>query len=97
MKIMQWWQCPSWLKITPRLRHVDLPLAYLHYEHTKEVFQAVQSPSWIQIANMGTKSESGPSLMRSASITMGHTHIQDLSDDHYAELIKPAPLSCCKH
>ena len=83
-------------KITPRLRHIDLPLAYLHYEHTKEVFQAVQTPSRIQIANMGTKPESGPSLLRSASIAMGHTHIKDLSPEHYAELIKPAPISCYK-
>ena len=58
-------------KITPRLGHIDLTLAYLHYEHTKEVFQAVQTPSRIQIANMGTKPESGPSLMRSECIVMG--------------------------
>ena len=32
-------------KITPRLRHIDLPLSYMHYEQTKEVFQAVQTPS----------------------------------------------------
>ena len=34
-------------KITPRLRYFDLPLAYLHYEHTKEAFQAVQTLSRI--------------------------------------------------
>ena len=42
-------------KITQSTWHVDLPLAHLHYEHTKEVFQAVQTSFRIQISNMGTK------------------------------------------
>ena len=84
-------------KITPRLRNIDLPLCYLCYEHTKEVFQAVQNQSLIQIANMETKPKYGPIIMRSASIAMGHTHIQDLSAENYAELIKLAPLSFYKH
>ena len=84
-------------KITPRHRIIYLSFAYLHYKHTKEGFEAVQTPSRIQIAKMGTKPESGPSLLRSASIAMGPTRIKDLSPEHYAELIKPAPISCYKH
>ena len=56
-----------------RLRHIHLLLAYLHYEYTTEVFQAVQTPSRIQIASMGSNPESGTSLMRSDHIVMGHT------------------------
>ena len=84
-------------KITPKIRNVDLPLAYFHYECTKEVFEAVQTPSRIQINNMGTETKSAPSLVRSASIEMGHAHIQCLSNEHHAELIKPAPLGCYKY
>ena len=84
-------------KETPRIRHVDLPLDYLHCAHAKDVFQAVQTLSRIQIANVGTKPESGPSLMRSVSIEMGHTHNQALSTEHCAAFIKPDPISCCKH
>ena len=79
------------------LRNIDLPLAYLHYEHTKEVFQVVQNPLPIQIPNMGTKPEHRPSLMQSAFIAMGHIQIQDLSAEHHAELIKPTPLSSYNH
>ena len=61
------------------------------------MFQAVQNPSRIQIANMGTKHDSVPSLMRSVSIEMGDTQIQDMSTEYHAELIKAAPLSCYNH
>ena len=84
-------------KITPRLQYIDLLLAYLCYEHTKEVFQVVQTLSRIQIDDIGTKSDSRTSIIRSASMSMGHTHIQDLSTEHHAELIKLAPLSYYKH
>ena len=84
-------------KITPRLRHIDLVLSSLFQEHTKEGFQAVQTLSRIQISNMGTKPESRQSIMRSASITMSHTHIQAISVEHCAELIKPSLISLYKH
>ena len=34
-------------KITPQRRHIHLPLAYLHYDHTKGMFKALQTPSII--------------------------------------------------
>ena len=80
-----------------RLKHVDFPLAHVHHEYTKEVFHDVQTLSRIQISNMGNNPESGPSIMMSASIEMGHTHIQAFFTDHHAELIKPASTSCSKH
>ena len=34
-------------KITLQLRHIHLPLAYLHHDHTKGMFQDLQTPSII--------------------------------------------------
>ena len=41
---------------------------------------------------MGTKPESGPTLLRSSSFAMGHVHSKDLSNVHYAELMSIAPV-----
>ena len=50
-------------KITPRLRHIGLPLAYLSYEHMSGVFQAGQEQSRIKITSTGDKPESVPNSM----------------------------------
>lgn len=84
-------------RITPRLRHVDIPTCFLHHEHGNKTFEVKQIPSRIQFANMGKKPESGPSLIRSSSIAMCHVHINDLSTEHYDTLCSIAPISCYKH
>ena len=61
------------------------------------MFNVTHAPDRIQIDNMGTQLESGPILMRPSSITMGHTHIQKLLAEHYAELYKPSMISACKY
>ena len=82
--------CITANKITPKLRHIHLPLAHLRYDHTKGVFQALQTANVISITNTRTKPRLGSSLIRYASIAMGHAHIQDNSQENCSELIKPA-------
>ena len=84
-------------RIAPRLRHARMSVFFLHHEHGNKTFEVKQVPSRIQFANMGTKSESGPSLIRSSSIAMGHVHINGLSTEHYDTLCSIAPISCYKH
>ena len=61
-------------RITPRLRHVDIQFFYLHHEHGNGLFKTKLLPYIIQFANMGTKLESGPHLMRSSPIAVSHAH-----------------------
>jgi len=84
-------------QITPRLRHVDLPICYLHHEQSNGLFEVRKILSRIQFANLGTKSESGPSLLRSSSIAMGHIHIKNLPQEQYDALTSLGPISCYKH
>ena len=84
-------------RITPYLRHVDLPLCYLHYEHRKGTFKPILILSKMQIANIGTKPESGPSLMRLPSIAIECAHTCNLSEDHLKELGKRCIISCYEH
>ena len=83
--------------ITPRLRHIDIPLCYLHDEQAKGAFEVIKTPSRMQMANMGAKPETGPSMLRNASLCMGHAHLKNLPDDQYALLCEPAPVSCYKY
>lgn len=81
-------------RITPRLRHIDIPLCYMHNEQSKGVFEVFQVGTRIQMANMGTKPETGPALMRNSSLCMGHVHLKDLPEDQYRILSEPHPISC---
>ena len=81
-------------RITPRLRHVGTPLCYLNYEHRNGTFTTKSISSRIQFANMGTKSESGPHVMRSSSIAMGHVHLRKLPKDQHDALVSITPISC---
>ena len=81
-------------RITPRLRHIDTPLCYIHEEQAKGIFEVIQVGTRIQIANMGTKPETVPSLLRNSSMCMGHVNLKDLPEDQHATLIVPHPISC---
>jgi len=65
-------------QITPRLRHVDIPIYYLHHKKGNILFECQSIPSQIQFANMGTKPESRLHLICLSSIAIGHVHIRDL-------------------
>ena len=81
-------------RITPQLRHIDIPLCYMHNEQAKGIFEVVHVGTRIQMANMGTKPETGLALLRNSSLCMGHIHLKDLPADQHAALIAPHPISC---
>ena len=49
------------------------------------------------MANMGTKPETGPDLLRNSSLCMGHIDFMDLPVDQHATLIVPYPISYYNH
>ena len=83
--------------ITPRLRHVDIPICYLHREHRNGLCEANQYLYRINFANVGTKPESSPHLMRSSSIAMCRVHVRQLPQEQYDILTLHASLSCYNH
>ena len=50
-------------RVTPRLRHMDIPICYLHHENEHGLFATKSMPSRIKFANIGAKTESGPHFM----------------------------------
>ena len=84
-------------RITPQLRHINILLCYMHNEQTKGLFEVIQTPMRIQIANMDTKAETGLSLFCNSSISIGYVHLKDLPEDQHAILIVPFPISYCKY
>ena len=81
-------------QINTRLRHVNIPICYLHHDHGNGPHESKSAPSRIQFANMDTKLESGTYLMRSSSISMGPVYLSQLPHDQYDILTSLAPLSC---
>ena len=76
---------------------MDIPICYLNHEHGNGLFATKSMPSRIKCANIGAKPESGPHLMRSSSIAMGHSHIRQLPQEQYDQLTSIAPLSYYTH
>ena len=84
-------------RITPRLRHVDIPICYLHHKHGNGLHEAKSVPSRINFSNVGIKPESGPHLMRSSFLSKVHVHVRQLPQEQYDILTSLAPLSCYNH
>ena len=80
-------------RITLCLRYADIPICFLHNEHAKGFFSLLHKPQYIQIANVGTKPELEPHLLRLSSLAMGHVYLKDLSNKHYNKLICPSLIS----
>ena len=84
-------------RLTPRLKHIDLPLCLLHHENNLDTFTIIQQPSRFMLPDILIKSHSGPSLLRMLSWSMGHVHLASLPSWHLEELSKPAPISTLPH
>lgn len=80
-------------RVTPRLRHIDIPLCYLHMEHQLGTFRVEQRPSRFMMADFLTKPHSGPSLLRLSSWSMGHQHLASLPTWHLEALSSFGPIS----
>lgn len=88
-------------RVTSNLKHVDIPLTYLHALHESgtlktsapPVLKTAAASSRTMLANFMTKQESGPNHIKSTKWVTGRQHYPSINSDHYAILTKSAPLS----
>lgn len=66
--------------ITPRLKHIDLPLYLLYHEHKLETYTVQKLGSRFIIPNYMTNPHSGPSLMRLSSWLYRYHYLSSLPD-----------------
>ena len=83
-------------RITSRLRHIDIPLCFMHNECRKETFGPHYCKSQALLSDFLTKSLTGNLLLRQSSWNMGHCHIQFLTNEHLKLLTSRAPISSLK-
>ena len=79
--------------ITPRLRHMCVPLCCVNNEHTKGMYDTQHTPTSLYIASMGTKSELGTVLMYIYSIDTVHAHLKIVIGDQQKYITFDLPIS----
>lgn len=80
-------------RVTSNLKHIDVPLTYLHTLHESSIIKTAEASSKTMLANFMTKQETGPTHLRSTKWATGREYYPPCNSDHYAELTKTAPLS----
>jgi len=80
-------------KVTANLKHVDIPLTYLHSLHSSSTIVTGVATSSTMLANFLTKQETGPNHIRSTKWITGRQYYPPRNSLHYSELTKTVPLS----
>ena len=80
-------------KPSPRLRHIDISLSYLHQEFDMTPIEPVHAPARHMLVDFLTKHKSGQSILHESSCLMGHVHLLSLPPEHFKNLSSIAPIS----
>ena len=80
-------------KVTSNLKHIDIPLTYLHSLHASSVISTAKATSSTMLANFTTKQETGPQHIRSTKRITGREFYPPITSEHFKTLTKNAPLS----
>ena len=80
-------------RITSNLKHIDIPLTYLHSLHESGTICTKAAGSKTMLANFLTKQETGPIHLKSTQWITGRKNYPPVTSTHYQELTKPVPLS----
>ena len=80
-------------KVTSNLKHVDIPLTYLHSLHESGAICTKEAGSKTMLANFLTKQETGPIHKKSTQWITGRKHYPPVTSAHYKELTRTCSLS----
>ena len=70
-------------RITPNVRHLDVPLAYLHEQYLRKIFDLHYIITSLQQADINTKPHGGGSLKNVILDLIGFSFYPPASSDHY--------------
>jgi len=80
-------------KVTSNLKHVDIPLTYLHALHESATITTSKANSSTMVANFLTKQETGPQHIKSTKWITGRQYYPPPSSEHFKTLTKEVTLS----
>ena len=81
-------------RVTSNLKHLDLPVTYLHILHESATIKTAEATSKTMVANFLTKQETGPIHLRSTKWVTGRQNYPPINSPHYAELTKQFCFPC---
>jgi len=80
-------------KVTSNLKHVDIPLTYLHSLHESATITTSRANSATMVANFLTKQETGPQHIKSTKWITGRQYYPPRTSNHFKTLTQYSPLS----
>ena len=79
-------------RLTPRVKHIDIPLKYLHDQHKDGIFEVQKCSTHLMLADYLNKPLPGPSIHRITAINVGRRFYPPLHTPHYNAMLAFAPL-----
>ena len=79
-------------RLTSRIKHLDIPLKYLHDQHTHGSFQVHQCSTHLMLADYLNKALAGPVIKRLSAINVGKRFYPKPNTFHHNAFLKYAPL-----
>ena len=79
-------------RLTPRVKHLDIPLKYLHDQHKDGIFEVHKCSTHLMLANFLNKALPGPSIRIFTAINVGRRFYPPLASPHYNAMLAFAPL-----
>ena len=80
-------------RLTPRVKHIDIPLCYIHEQNAIKSFDIAECPSHLMLADGLNKALTGPVIQRHSRWYTGYRYYPKPGTQHSIELMKPCPLS----
>ena len=80
-------------KVTSNLKHVDIPLTYLHALHESATIKTLEASSGTMLANFLTKQETGPQHLKSLKWISGRKFYPPRTSDHFKTLTSISSLT----
>ena len=80
-------------RMTPRLKHIDVPLCYLHEKHRSGEFEVIECSTHLMLADGLNKSLSGNTLHHHSNIYTGRKYLPPKDSEHYRALTDHCPIS----
>ena len=80
-------------RVTSNLKHIDLPLQYMHDIHERGILKCIPCSTHVQWADTFTKQAPGPLHLSHRAWYTGKRYHPPVSTNHYKELTSRVPLS----
>jgi len=80
-------------RLTPRVKHIDIPLCYIHDHHKQGSFTVKRCHTTLMLADGLNKALAGPVIKRHSNHYTGKRFYPKENSPHHNALLKYAPLS----